>query len=243
MQTNKNYIARIKLDKQPENGENLSIIIPCARCGKNLRKQGLKSLFNIGDTTIIETQINLLNKIYPENEIILVLGEEAYRVKNLLKNKYKNVRYIYNSCYENHNVLYSIGLGLYNRLRNSALIIYGDLIFNKYTITDIIEGPSKLFTDTDNTMKDSEPGIIMIDGKIQRLVYGIRPKWGQICFLVDKELKLFEKCALKNPNWCGHEAINYVMENGGIFQPFVKSGYKLFEIDTLQDIEILKRMK
>jgi choline kinase len=240
---NKDYIAQIKKHNQPEDGTGLSIIISCASCEKTLKKQGIKSLLPIGDSTLIEKQLLMINRIYPKAEIILVVGEDADKLKKCLSNISitNSIRYVYNPLYNNANVLYSIGLGVYNRNYNRILIIYDDLLFNKYTLLNIDSESSKLLVDTNNSMSYNEVGIVVIDNTIRRLTYDMRPKWGQICYLVNKELKLLEKCMLKNTNWCMHEAINYIITNGGEFQMFSNSGYELWEINTVKDLEKIKK--
>jgi len=227
-------------EKNYDDGNGMSIIVPSAGFSRKFKYTGPKCLFKINNVPILEYQLNVINNVYPKAEIFVIVGFDASKIKNKIKRK--NVRYIYNGAFDSSNVLYSIGLGLFANTNSRVLIIYGDLIFNENTIRGFTSNGSSILVDSKNYLKDREVGITQHDLIVENLTFEVKPKWGQMAYLINRELDIFEKCATHNEcmNWYGHEGLNYVISNGGILKTFEPKNYKLLEIDNHEDIAKIK---
>lgn len=240
------YIVPAKASYNIHN-EKISVIIPAAGAGKRMKYVGSKALIDIPNTNevLIERQIRLVIESYPNAEFIITLGFNADKIYKFLKKKYP-VRFVLNNQYETTNVVHSIALGLYSSITDKILIIYGDLIFNRETIYNIVSTKSQTIIDTKNRLNDDTVGTIFNtnDGLISNFAYDIANKWGQIVFLQGKELHLFEQFAMNSDcnNWYGYELLNKVIEKGGNISAIEPTNMRLVEIDTPKDIEKIKQV-
>lgn len=240
-------ISHIAPAKQIYNihNEKISVIIPAAGAGKRMKYIGAKALINItNEETLIERQIRLILETYPNAEIIITIGFYSDKIYKLLKKKYP-VRFVFNNQYETTNVVYSIALALYSSIMEKVTVIYGDLVFNRETINNIVSTSiSQTIIDTKNRLTNETVGAILENNIVSNLAYDIPNKWGQIVFLQGKELHLFEQIAM-NPdysNWYGYEVLNKVIEKGGKIFATEPLGMQLVEIDTPKDMEKLNEI-
>lgn len=241
---NKVCIAPIKNVKQ-EDGSDISIIIPAAKYGRNLKGYGNKSLLKTGNITLIEKQLNIIQNVYPKADVVIIINDDGCKIRKIVHTNYPHVRFVYNPNISETNILYSIGLGLYNILHNRLIIIPGDIVFDIDTIKDITHGNSKTLIDTQHNISKHKVGIITINNLVSNYCYDIPTKWGQIIYLANNELKLFESIATNKDfaNKYFHEGLNQIIEKGGKIYGFTPPSYFLLEIDTPQDIERLKKLK
>ena len=91
--------------------KNLSVIIPAAGMGRRMKSYGAKCLISLNGSTVLERQIKIIWRVYPEAEITIVTGFQADLVSERIRKKYP-VRIIRNTDYEDNNVSRSIFLGL-----------------------------------------------------------------------------------------------------------------------------------
>lgn len=229
----------IKYIKNINEHEEIDVIIPAAGIGKRMKSYGPKPLIKINnDLTIIENQLNIINRVLPNSNIILVCGFEA----NYLMNKVPDdIIKVENENYEQTNVVRSIGMGL-RAARRNVLIIYGDLVFNRECLESMNYSKSSILCGN-NIMKDSEVGCIEnAKGKIENLMYDLENKWGQIMFLRGKELQLFKNICWNtdNNNMFGFEAINAIISRGGSIRSCGNEKTKIVDIDTSKDLEKVK---
>lgn len=216
----------------------ISIIIPAAGMGYRMKSYGPKALIKLNKRyTIIERQIRILKKNYPESEIFVVVGFESEKIIAALS-RY-SVKFIFNPIHEETNVLYSIGLAIMAASCDEVLIVYGDLIFNHSAVKGL-RGNSKIIIDANGFMKKEEVGVVVSsDGCVTNMSFGIDSKWSQIAYLKDKELEIFKDVSTKNEckNWFGYEGINYVIDNGGRIESLSQKLMKIFEVDGVKDLE------
>ena len=101
----------------------------------NLTKTIPKCLLSIGNTTILDRQIDLLieNNI---DEIFVVTGHYSDLIQKHLKKK--NVKIIKNEKYNNYDSLYSFWC-VKNFITNDFICIYGDLVFDEKLLLEIIK--------------------------------------------------------------------------------------------------------
>lgn len=221
--------------------EPLTIILPCAGMGTRMKSYGSKSLLLINGRgeSLISKQIKVLRGVYPQAEIIVVVGFQEDKIRK--KNTDKKVKFIYNPLYETTNVVYSIGLAMRSCTNKRVLIVYGDLLFNKYAITAVSQDTSRVVIDEEN-FKREEVGL-SIDGKeIIHFAYDLPIKWAQIIYLVGKELKILREIIYNEQyiRWFGYEVFNQVINKGGSFKVCQPTKMKILEIDCLDDLKKIK---
>lgn len=216
----------------------ISIIIPAAGMGYRMKSYGPKALIKLNTKyTLIERQVRILKKNYPNSEIFIVVGFESEKIISALS-KY-SVKFIFNPIHQETNVLYSIGLAIMSASFDEVIVVYGDLIFNHKAVKDL-RGNSKIVVDSNGFMKKEEVGAVVSDDNlITNMSFGIDLKWGQIAYLKDKELQIFREISTRNEcrNWFGYEGINYVIDNGGRIESLSHKSIKIFEIDGPKDLE------
>lgn len=219
----------------PRQNRKYSIIIPAAGSGTRMKKYGAKPLIKINDVdTIINRQFQLIDKTFRWYEIILVTGFQHTKIENYVPSKIKT---LYNEDYNNTNVIHSINIGLTACSTENVIIIYGDLIFNKFAINVPFNDESMAVIS--DTMKPEEIGCNIDNGYIEQMFYGINKKWAQITFLQGLELKLMKEFTREENNWSkyGFEAINYIISLGGKIRAAEPKQAKVIDIDTSLDLK------
>lgn len=114
----------------------MKAIILTAGEGKRLlplTKEIPKGMLKIGNKTILERTISTLNE-YGINDITLIVGHGAEKIKKLFGNK---VKYIYNPLYKTTNNIYSFWVAT-EEINNDCLCIHGDILFHKNILGDIL---------------------------------------------------------------------------------------------------------
>ena len=215
----------------------LGIIIPAAGMGYRMKSHGPKALLQISqEHCLIERQLEIIWSEYPGAEILVVVGFEADKIRKRLSSY--PVRIIYNPIHEKTNVLFSIGLALQASIAKEVMIVYGDLIFNEFSIRGI-KGKSKVLLDEKKSFKNDEVGLIHQNKKVTNFSFGLDSKWAQIAYLTGTELSLMKEISIKEDSsqWLGYEGLNYIIENGGEIASHSPKNSEIFEIDTKKDLE------
>ncbi|SVB54980.1 uncharacterized protein METZ01_LOCUS207834 [marine metagenome] len=205
--------------------------------GRRMKSYGPKALIPLyGDITLIERQLDILMDCYPSAEIFIVVGFQAEKIRYQLKDY--PIRFIYNPLHESTNVLYSLGLAFQAVISTSAIIVYGDLIFNSNAVQNL-RGGSKIIADANGHLRDDEVGLTIQDKKAMTFAYGLKDKWAQIAYLTEKELSLFKEISINSDTsqWFGYEGLNHVIKQGGNFEVIKPRTMQLLEIDQTKDLE------
>lgn len=217
------------------------VIIPAAGMGHRMKYYGPKSLTELNhNTTILQHQLKIINSIYRDTRIILVVG---YQADKIIKKVPQYITVIENENFVNTNVTRSIGMGLNASTKDGVVIIYGDLVFNRYALGFEIGDKSTIVIDKYKTMSDNEVGCVVNSNNIiEQLWYDLPDKWAQIVYLTGKELQLAKQLC-NNPtnyNIYGFEMLNKIIGNGGEFKAFQPYKIKVNDIDCLKDLTIAK---
>ncbi len=220
-----------------------SIIIPGASAGKRMKLYGPKPLITIKNTTIIERQIQIINSLFPHNEIILIAGFKYQKFKSL-KKRHKNLNVIINHEFEKTNIAYSIAKGIVQASTKNIIIMYGDLVFNpKMLQVPFGYNESIVLIDPSNTMAEHSIGCVVCQNNVTNLMYGLSNKWAQIVYLTNKELKLTKEIIIDfQPEdntlfrWFGFELINEIISRGGNFRAFSPNGGHIVDVDSSHDL-------
>lgn len=219
---------------------NMLIIIPSAGIGKRMRSHGPKATIQLNEKeTVISRQISFLKKVFPKSKIVIVVGFQKEKFENL-----KNAHLVENIEYEDTNVSFSVNLALQKFNCNSALVIYGDLVFTKEIFLNMPTDKSWICLDNQQNQRSNEVGINIVDNKAVYFSYGLQNKWGQIVFLKGFELELFKSIASKNNSkrkFC-FELFNEIIDMNGEFECYVNKKWKMVEIDTIKDIGRAKKL-
>ena len=166
---------------------------------------------------------------------MVVVGFEADKVAQALPQR---IRIVENQLYQDTNVVESLRLALNNTVTESALFVYGDLIFNTETIYEIADGDSCAIVDSKNRFKNEEIGVTIVDNNITNFAYGLDTKWAQIIFLTGVELEIFrELCFDRRRNkMYPFEIFNIVINRGGVIGIKEPVDMKIKEVDSLKDL-------
>lgn len=119
--------------------DKTSIIIIHSLPDRKTKSLGNKALIDLGKYTILDYQIEFINKLVKDPEIIIVGGFEHKKLsKYISKNKkYHKIKYIYHEITEYVNIGLSIRLGLRLATGNDVIIMNGNLFIDKKAIKDI----------------------------------------------------------------------------------------------------------
>lgn len=215
----------------------LDIVIPCAGLGRRMKSYGPKALIPVGPETLIGRQIRLLTAAYPDSRVIVVAGYEADRIKKAVPG---GTKVVVNRRYAETNVARSIQLGLaVSHPARSALVVYGDLVFNRRAIDAIPRGISSVIVEPGDA-RPGEVGVNVVDMKAVHLSYGLDPKWAHITMLAPHEKRLFlAACQAHHAtdNLLGFEVLNMVLDRGGELHALTHEDLRLVEVDTSRDID------
>lgn len=219
-------------DKRP-----ISVIIPCAGMGNRMKSYGPKCLIEFKNQPIIEKQLHYIHTYLHNPEIIVVSGFESSKIDAALRHK-RNLKVAHNPNWENSNVISSIHVGLNYASHKNVLIIYGDLIFNAWTLKAPFGISSLLLLDSYGLMKKEEVGVITNKNMVVGLMYDIPDKWAQITYFTGKELEgLYKYCQNpNNHNKFGFEAINSILSSGGQFVSYSPKRMKIMDVDSSKDL-------
>lgn len=217
-----------------------SIIIPAVHPGYRMKSYGPKSLIALGNDTVIIRQLRILSRVYPNSEIIIVLGFEADKVRKELELYDYNYRIVIDKTYEHNNIAHSIHLGIENANDNSYLIVYGDMVF-----TDNLFDNFKLYYSEAlvGNLNKQQVGVTIVDGYISVFSYGLPTKWLNIVYLSHDEamiLKQIVKHKSKHKLF-GFELLNQMIDAGGILKAIELHGCaNITKVENLKDVELAK---
>lgn len=222
------YVTTTKKPKQ----EPMSVLIVAAGVSPKMRSYGTKSLLKYENTTVLGLQTNIIWQKFNKADILGVVGFEADRVMNSVK----SIRFVENAVFEETNVVKSLGLGLRAMTERAVLIIYGDILFNVDAIHFNTNESSVFFSQ--GMLPNSGPGVIITDSYATHLGYGLNNQWNKMIFLRDKELDLFKDYVFDSENnkMLGHDAINYVLDNGGNIRAINPKNTLVYEINNYKDV-------
>jgi len=242
MRPNSRYTVPAKRTIPGIDNTNLTVIIAAASIGKRMKSYGPKALFEIHEEYLLEKQLHTIWSVFPNVEIIVVVGFAGNKIRNkLLKKKYP-IRFVLNPLYQTTNVMFSLSLGLYPIITGGVLMMHGDLMFNTESIYGITAKGSRVLVDVSDQFDKDEVGIIYDHETniVTNFAYGLPIKWGQMAYLEEKELRAFERIAHNHElsqTWFFYEGLNRIVELKGKLHTHVPVGMRIVEIDSVKDLE------
>lgn len=221
-----------KIKQKPS--DPVEVIILGAGVGARIKSYEPRSLIKIRNKTLIDHQIELINKYIPKNSITLVVGYDANKI---IKKVYGKVKIVENQIYNESNNGESLRLAINNSSIQQAIVMHGDLYFDD-TLFNYFDFRQS-FVLTSCLFNQKEVGLTVVNEYVTIFSYSLSTKWAQIVFLAEKELDILRKIYLKDEDMkynLTFEMLNKVIEGGGQFKAIdIKNSY-IKEIDTIKDI-------
>jgi len=217
--------------------ENISFIILSAGEGRRTKSFGNRSLLEVSrGVNIAQYQIEKIRDSYPKSEIIFVVGYEADRLIKVLP---PGIKIVENELFSTTNVVRSINIGLRVINESAAVIIHGDILFNRECISKIHKQASCVLADADNQLDQSKIGVNAIGDKVIGFTFSAQPKWAQISLLRGPELEIAREITAKRENdlLLSHELYGKILDLGGSFTLVNSNNSKIREINTIKDLK------
>jgi len=214
----------------------LTVIIPVAGIGHRMKSYGPKCLLKANQKeTILQKAIANIKREYPCSDIIVIVGFESDKVMKTLPH---NVRVIENTKYEETNIVESIRIGINASSNKKLLIIYGDLVFNVYSIRNLTSNGSCVVVDSQSRFKDEEVGVTIVNGDVTNFAYGLKNKWCQIAYFEDDPFDaLKDLCSDRRRNKLyPFELFNIIINSGISIKAKEPKGMLIREVDSLKDL-------
>ena len=236
MRTNR-FTSRIKKKGAGTTPDNpLTVVIPAAGMGHRMKSYGPKCLLQSNQKeTIIEKTISNVKKEYPYSDIIVVVGFESEKIIKTLPH---NIRVVENHRYEETNIGESIRVGINAAANKNLLIIYGDLVFNVYSIRGLTSNGPCVVIDSKFRFKEEEVGVTVVDDVVTNFAYGLPKKWSQIVYLEDESFDYLKfLCSDKRKDKLyPFELLNIIINSGVEIRAKEPKGMLIREIDSMKDL-------
>ena len=216
--------------------EPLTVIIPVAGMGHRMKSYGPKCLLPANTKeTILDKTIANIEREYPYSDIIVVVGFESEKV---IKSLPHNIRIVENKQFEETNIAESIRIGINASSTDKLLIVYGDLVFNVYSIRDLTSDGPCAVVDSKDRFKEEEIGVTVVDGCITNFAYGLPKKWSQIAYFENESFEILKTlCSDKRKSKLyPFELFNIIINNGIDIKAKEPKGMLIREIDSLKDL-------
>lgn len=220
MNSKKKCVTTAKLPKIDisKTTDLISIILLCDSPGYRMKSYGPTSLISIKGKKLIDWQIEVINKNFSNNEIIICSGFEIDRIIKYIKSKHKklNIRIVENQLYNNSNSCEALRIAINNTFNDKILICDGSLLLNSKCL-------SLIDTKCSCALIESKPSNTLEIGvnldnhnNIQHFSYGASHIWSEILFMhneniIDECRKIIQSIDYKNKFI--FEAINDLLAN------------------------------
>ena len=214
----------------------LTVIIPVAGMGHRMKSYGPKCLLPANTKeTIIEKAISNIKREYPYSDIIIVAGFESEKV---IKSLSHNIRVVENKQFEETNITESIRIGINASSNKKLLIIYGDLVFNVYSIRGITSEGTCAVVDYKSRFREEEVGVTIVDDYVTNFAYGLPHKWAQMAYIEDESFDALKSlCSDKRKSKLyPFELFNIIINSGISMKAKEPKGMLIREVDSLKDL-------
>ena len=179
------YITSVTKKETVDKDEFISIVLLCDTPGYRMKSYGAIPLIPLQRHKLIDIQINVIDRIFPQYEIIICVGYDADKVCKYVKNRYRNcnIRIVENQIYETSNSCEGVRLCLNNITNDKVLIFDGSLIIHPDTFSEINTNKSYIVTESD-FFENLEIGVnIGENGAIEHFGFGAHNPWSEIIYL------------------------------------------------------------
>lgn len=219
---------------------NITVIILAANISYGMKSYGPKTLLSVNNKeTLLEYQINLIKTVFPQADIILVVGFLADRI---IRKCPPGVRIVENQLYEQTNEATQIRLALNCTLTDCVLIIKDDIVFNAETFKELSKDKSCIIYDSKGQIDADNIGVTVVDGYATTFAFGMPNKWCHIAYLVSKELKIIRSLCNNKENHKLYlfELLKITLNRVEKIKAIEPSNMEIIKIDHSRDLEKLK---
>jgi choline kinase len=209
-----------------------------------------KCLVNINEEeTILSVQLRTLLKSGVD-EIVITTGYKASLIAAYIKEHFPdtNVTFVHNELYNKTNYIYSVYLcnGL---LEDDVLMLHGDLFFNETVLCGLLGcETSAAVVDSTQPLPEKDFKAAVADGRVTEI--SIKPRGRNLVALQPLYLlkkkdwltwqdKIKEFCLNGSTDVYAENALKCVSDRLDI-RPFDINGDLCMEVDTIDDLELLK---
>lgn len=127
-----------------------------------------KSMLDVGGTTIIRHQLENLKACgLSEQSVTVVTGYNHRQIEHYLRGEGFQGSFVHNPWYMTSNMLVSLWLA---RPRGNLLLLYGDIIFDRSILVDLLATPGRavLAVDPGSEMTPEDEKVVVEDGLVVR---------------------------------------------------------------------------
>jgi len=238
----------------------MKVIILAAGIGSRIRpltNNCPKSLLKINNKTILEMMISKI-QYYHINEIIFVTGYLENHIKDYVKKKFPDLKtyFITNEKFAETNTGFSLLLAKDFVKKTDFIKFDADVVFDKEILKKLIECPSEnVLCINKNIHLDKEEIKVLVDEnhKILKVSKAVDPKVAigesigiekigkHTAKILFQELEIMMKDKKNHQEYyeAGYERL---IEKGESFNMLDITGLSCMEIDTEEDLELVKKM-
>lgn len=216
--------------------KSTTVILLASSPNEGMRTMPSVSLINVdGQHNVLDIQYEAINIAYPSSDIILVSGHDSHAVMN---KKPKQIRMVDNQLFESAGDVEELRIGLNCSIGDSALIADGKCIFDAKAISQLQGHGSCTLIDVKKQISEDSIGVIFNNTKVESFAFDMPHKWCYITYLEGRELEILKKfVAIKSKsNLCLFEAMNHVINRGGLVRPVMQSHGFVRRISSRKDL-------
>ena len=196
------FVTKVKHNPRPD----ISFVILAGGESKKMKEFANRSLLKVNKKTIIRHQIDEIRRIYPQCQIVLVLGHEAELV-------YQEVA-AYDVCCvftnQEHHTYQAALYGIRAATNPNIFLLHNDILLNEEVLTFNLAYPTIVISEE----KKDCVGIIHQNNIVTNITYGVKNAWQKIIYLTGNSIKYLRQQPIKKENWnrFDWELYNYLLE-------------------------------
>jgi len=213
------------------------IAILSAGVGSRIKSHEPRALLKVGETSLLEYQISLINQTFSNPEIIVGVGYEPWKI---MKRVGQSVKFVENQLYETSGSFETLRLIVNNTKDDNIIFFHGDLYFKQEFFRNLDYSRSFVVCDNQGNMSDKEVGVTESRERATIFSYGLNNKWCQIAFLKGKEMSMLrqicQKPSQEMKSLLTFEILNAIINKGGVFNIHYAPQNSILEIDSMKDL-------
>ena len=188
-------------------GDLISIVLLSEKAGYRMKSYGPTALMKIGNSRIIDVQLQSIKSSFKKFEIIICCGFGCDKIAKYVRENYPdcNIRVVENQVHHHSNSCESVRLCLNNITNSKVLICDGDLLLSSQNILTPVSLHSHsymLYSHRDLCSKNLEVGMVINRaGYIENICYGIPNVWCELVFLHDYDTIEYLRKILSGPDY------------------------------------------
>ena len=201
----------------------MNIIILADKYQKRMKSRGCVGLIKYNNKNILSHQYKIFKGIFPNANIVYIYGFDHKRLVSYLNKNifdYQNVKFIYNSDYDQYNNVYSLNLAK-EYLNDDCILLFGDHIVKPSTFENFqITKQSQVFI---NLKIQTRLGCIVANNSISNICYDLDNYLSEIYFISQNQISTLKEF-VSNPNYYNSfifEILNKMIDSNHSFIPLI----------------------